>query len=319
MSPGSLTTGPDDRTELTGDPSGPGGPGGPGGPDGTGGSGGSGGDRGGSDGPAKLTAVTGAAAAAAVAVEPERPPVGRAGARGAVAQPAAARRRLAVGTVGLRAKRGRTLLTALGIAIGIAAMVAVVGISASSRADLLAELDELGTNLLQVQPGNSPFGEAATLPVTAPDMIRRIGPVTSAAATRTVDGVTVRRTDLVPAEQTGGIAVVATEPDLLETVGGTRGTRARSSTTPPPRCPTVVLGSEAAARLGITDLDGDPLVWIGGRWFRVIGILDPVPLGPDLDRSALIGYPVAQELFGIDESASTVRVRTDPDQVAPVR
>ena len=83
--------------------------------------------------------------------------------------------------------------------------------------------------------------------------------------------------------------------------------------------PTVVLGSEAASRLGITHLDGDPLVWIGGHWFRVIGILDPVPLGADLDRSALIGYPVGRELFGIDESASTVRVRTDPDSVESVR
>jgi putative ABC transport system permease protein len=83
--------------------------------------------------------------------------------------------------------------------------------------------------------------------------------------------------------------------------------------------PAVVLGSEAAARLGVTDLDGDPLVWLGGQWFRVVGILDPVPLGPDIDRSALIGYAVAQELFGIDEAASTVRVRTDPDQVEAVR
>ena len=225
---------------------------------------------------------------------------------------------MTVGTIGLRAKRGRTLLTALGIAIGIAAMVAVVGISASSRADLLAELDELGTNLLQVQPGSSPFGDAATLPVTAPDMIRRIGPVTSAAATRNVGGVTVRRTDLIPAEQTGGVAVVATEPQLLETVGGTmaEGAFLNDATA---TLPAVVLGSAAASRLGITDLDADPLVWIGGRWFRVIGLLDPVPLGPDLDRSALVGYPVARELFDIDESASTVRVRTDPDHVADVR
>jgi putative ABC transport system permease protein len=225
---------------------------------------------------------------------------------------------VAVGTVGLRAKRGRTLLTALGIAIGIAAMVSVVGISASSRADLLAELDELGTNLLQVQPGQTPFGEAATLPTTAPDMIRRIGPVTSAAATRTVSGVSVRRTDMIPADRTGGIAVVATEPQLLETVGGSvdEGTFLNDATV---TLPTVVLGSEAATRLGITHLDGDPLVWIGGHWFRVIGILDPVPLGPDLDRSALIGYPVGRELFDIDESASTVRVRTDPGAVAEVR
>ena len=225
---------------------------------------------------------------------------------------------LSVGTVGLRAKRVRTLLTALGIAIGIAAMVAVVGISASSRADLLAELDELGTNLLQVQPGQSMFGDASELPVTAPDMIRRIGPVTSATATRTVDGATVRRSDLIPADRTGGLAVVATEPNLLDTVGGTvdEGTFLNDATA---TVPAVVLGSEAAARLGIHDLTGDPLVFVEGQWFPVVGILDPVPLGPDLDRSALIGYPVAQDLFGIDESASTVRVRTDPDQVQAVR
>jgi putative ABC transport system permease protein len=225
---------------------------------------------------------------------------------------------VAVGTIGLRAKRVRSLLTALGIAIGIGAMVAVVGISASSRADLLAQLDDLGTNLLQVQPGSTLFGDDAELPVTAPDMIRRIGPVTSAAATRTVDGATVRRTDLIPADQSGGIAVVATEPNLLETVGGTvaTGTFLNDATA---TVPAVVLGSEAASRLGIDDLAGDPLVYVGGHWFRVVGILDPVPLGPDIDRSALVGYPVAQALFGIDESASTVRVRTDPDQVAAVR
>ena len=225
---------------------------------------------------------------------------------------------VAVGTIGLRAKRVRTLLTALGIAIGIGAMVSVVGISASSRADLLAQLDDLGTNLLQVQAGQTLFGEDSALPVAAPDMIRRIGPVTSAAATRTVDGATVRRTDLIPPDRTAGIAVVAIEPNLLETVGGSvaEGTFLNDATA---TVPAVVLGSEAASRLGFDNLAGDPLVYLGGQWFRVVGILDPVPLGPDIDRSALIGYPIAQELFGIDESASTVRVRTDPDQVEEVR
>jgi putative ABC transport system permease protein len=223
-----------------------------------------------------------------------------------------------LGTVGLRARRLRTLLTSLGVAIGIAAMVAVVGISASSRADLLAELDRLGTNLLQVSPGSDPFGEESTLPVAAPDMIRRIGPVESAAATRSVGGVTVRRTDMVSRDQTGGITVVATEPELLDTVGGTvaTGTFLNDATATQPA---VVLGSEAAARLGIDDLEGAPLVYIGGQWFRVIGILDKVPLGPDIDRAALIGYPVGQELFGIDEAPSSVRVRIDPDHVEEVR
>lgn len=216
------------------------------------------------------------------------------------------------GLVGLRSKRLRTLLTAVGITIGIAAMVSVVGISSSSRADLLAELDELGTDLLQVAPGDSMFGDESELPLTAPDMIRRIGGVESASATRGVDGATIRRNDLVSSDESGGVAVLATEPSLLDTLDGTvsDGTFLNAATG---RYPSVVLGSVAAERLGITDVDGDPLAFIGGRWFAVIGVLDPVPLAPDIDRSAMIGYDVAQDLFGIDEAPSTVRVRTDPD------
>jgi putative ABC transport system permease protein len=223
----------------------------------------------------------------------------------------------AVGSLGLRSRRGRTALTALGIAVGIAAMVSVIGISASSRADLLAELDTLGTNLLQVSAGQSAFGEDSELPSTAPGMIRRIGPVESAAATRTVPA-SVRRTDRIDDAVTGGIAVVATEPELLSTLGATVA-EGRFLDDALAEYPAVVLGSEAADRLGIDDLDGRPLVWLGERWFSVVGILEPVPLAPDIDRAALIGYPVAQELFGIDDAPSTVRVRTDPERVEAVR
>jgi putative ABC transport system permease protein len=217
-----------------------------------------------------------------------------------------------VGTIGLRVKRMRTALTALGIAIGISAMVAVVGISASSRTDLLAELDELGTNLLQVAPGNSAFGEASELPTTAADMVRRIGGVESAAATRLVEDATVRRTDHIPEAETSGIGVVATEPNLLDTLDGTveQGSFLNDATATQPA---VVLGATAADRPAIDSLAGRPQVYLGGRWFTVIGVLDPVPLAPDIDRSAMIGYDVARELFAIDESASSVRVRTDPD------
>lgn len=222
-----------------------------------------------------------------------------------------------VGSIGLRARRGRTVLTALGIAVGIAAMVSVVGISASSRADLLADLDRLGTNLLQVSTGQSAFGQDVELPVSAPAMIRRIGPVTSATATRNVP-VTVRRTDRIDPGITGGIAVTATEPNLLDTLGGTVG-QGRFLDAALAEVPAVVLGSEAAARLGIDHLDGHPMVWLGGRWFTVVGILEPVPLAPDVDRSAMIGYPVATRLFGIDRAPSKIRVRTDPSQVQAVR
>jgi putative ABC transport system permease protein len=228
-----------------------------------------------------------------------------------------ARDALATGTLGLRGKRGRALLTAVGIAIGIAAMVSVVGISASSRADLLAELDELGTNLLQVTPGRSVFGDDSALPDDAPAMVRRVGPVTAAASTTSVNA-SVRRTDLIPPSRTGGISVVAAEPELADVLDATLA-HGRFLDDATGAYPSVVLGSVAAERLGIRSLEGSPTVWLGGQWFTVIGILDQLPLAPDIDRSAVIGYDIAVEEFGTERSASALWVRADDDQVASVR
>src|SRR5262249_60378281 len=83
----------------------------------------------------------------------------------------AARARLAA--VGLRTRKLRAALSALGIALGVAAIVAVLGLSASSQAGLLAEIARLGTNLLTVQNGQDFTGGTAQLPVTAPPMITR--------------------------------------------------------------------------------------------------------------------------------------------------
>ncbi|MGH9273242.1 MAG: ABC transporter permease [Acidimicrobiales bacterium] len=224
---------------------------------------------------------------------------------------------LATGTLGLRGKRARALLTALGIAIGIAAMVSVVGISASSRADLLAQLDELGTNLLQVTPGRSVFGDDSSLPTTAPSMVRRVAPVTAAASTTNVSA-TVRRTDKISRRETGGIAVIAAEGELASVLDATVA-EGRFLDDAMSSFPTVVLGSVAAERLGITSLEGSPRVWLGEQWFTVIGILDPIPLAPDIDRAALIGYDIAAERFDTDRAATAIWVRADDDQVASVR
>ena len=223
---------------------------------------------------------------------------------------------LATGSVGLRTRRLRSALTALGIAIGIAALVAVLGISASSKADLLAELDALGTNRLQVQAGQSFLGEDATLPPDATAMIRRIGPVTAASGLTGVDA-TVRRTDAIPDTETGGISVQASDTDLLDTVGGSVRT-GRFLDAATSRLPAVVLGSTAAERLGIRDLTGSPAVYLGDQWFTVIGILDPVPVLANLDSAAFIGYDVAEQLFDTSRSPSTVQVRTTPEAVDAV-
>lgn len=224
---------------------------------------------------------------------------------------------LAVGTVGLRSRPARTVLTALGIAIGIAAMVAVLGISASSRADLLARLDRLGTNVLEVQPGQSFFGEDAPLSPDAGAMVRRIGPVENAAGLAGVDA-TVRRTDQVPSGETGGISVRAAETTLADTLGATLAA-GRFLDDATAQFPTVVLGRGAADKLGIDSLDGDPTVFIAGERFTVIGILDAVELAPGLDQSVFVGFPYAVAELGIDGSPSTVYARTDPLKVDSVR
>jgi putative ABC transport system permease protein len=218
-------------------------------------------------------------------------------------------------SIGLRTRRLRAALSALGIAIGIASMVAVLGISQSSKADLLDRLDRLGTNLLTVAPGQDFFGADATLPASAPAAIRGLTSVQTAAATSAVDA-SVRRTDRIPEEETGGITLLATELDLPRAVGATLA-EGRFLDGALARYPAVVLGAVTAQRLGV-DRPGVQ-VYADGRWLTVVGILRTIPLVPDLDRAALIGYPAAKALFGTDHHANTIYVRADTDAVAATR
>lgn len=227
---------------------------------------------------------------------------------------------LVVAFTSLRTQRLRATLTAGGIAIGITAMVAVLGVSMSSRADLLATLDALGTNLLTVRPGQSLLGVKTPLPDSAPGAIRRFGPVEQAAATAALDA-TVRRTDRVPRAQTGGIRIAATEASLLDTLQGQL-MAGRFFDTASSEHPVVVLGATAARRLGIDDLAGQPLVRLGNDWFAVVGVLEPVVLAPEIDSTALIGYPAATRVLGVDPAAITptnVYVRTQPEALDDVR
>jgi putative ABC transport system permease protein len=224
---------------------------------------------------------------------------------------------LRVGSIGLRTRRLRATLSAVGIAIGIASMVAVLGISQSSKSDLLFQLDELGTNLLTITPGQSLLGEDSTLPLTAPKMTARVGPVEQVASVRTTEA-TVRRTDYIPAAQTQGITVLAADTNLLATLHGTvrNGVFLNDATI---RYPTIVLGSVAAERLGITSVEPGLAVYVDGNRFSVVGILDPLPLAPDIDRSALVGFPIAEELLGAAADATTIHVRTDPETLEDAR
>ncbi|WP_129844106.1 ABC transporter permease [Streptomyces sp. RFCAC02] len=222
------------------------------------------------------------------------------------------------GMTGLRTRPLRTFLSALGIAIGIAAMVAVVGISASSRADLDRTLASLGTNLLTVSPGSTMTGGTAVLPDTAEEMIGRVGPVRSVSATGVVADAAVYRTDRIAEAETGGITTVAARVSLPATTGARvrAGTWLNEATA---GYPAVVLGATAAERLGITDAASGVRVLVGGEWFTVVGILEPAPLAPELDTAALVGWPVAEERLGFDGHPTTIWTRTADDAVEDVQ
>lgn len=224
---------------------------------------------------------------------------------------------LTVGSSGLRTRKMRTALSALGITIGIAAMVGVLGISESSRADLRAQIEALGTNLLTVTPSGGFGGGDGVLPEEAVAKIGRVGPVQRVADVVELEQ-TVLRSDLVNPNETGGISVMAADLDLLQTLNGEVASGVWLDDALAAN-PTVVLGSVTAERLGIEEVDLGMMVYLGEEWFTVVGLLDPFPLASDLDRAALIGKPIAETLFETELNPSTIYVLTDPERVDAVR
>jgi putative ABC transport system permease protein len=223
-----------------------------------------------------------------------------------------------VGAVGLRTRPLRAFLSALGIAIGIAAMIAVVGISSSSSAELDRTLSALGTNLLTVSAGSTLLGEAAQMPMDAESMIERIGPVEGVSSTGKVPTAKVYRSEEISAAQTNGITTYAARLDLLPTVGAAirSGTWLNPATQ---RYPAVVLGSATAERLGISGASPDTQVVIGGIRFTVIGVLSPVPLAEELDSAALVGWPVAESRLDFDGHPTTLYTRSEEAKLESVR
>lgn len=201
---------------------------------------------------------------------------------------------LRVASVGLRARPLRAALSALGIAIGTAAIVGVLGLSASSQAGLIAEINRLGTNLLTVEAGQSLTGGPAQLPREAPARITLLNNVQQVAHTALMDNEKVYRSSMIPVARSGGLQVRATSLNLLPVLstGIARGRWLNEGTA---REPVAVLGSVAAKQLGIDGIYPDQRIWLGGQWFNVAGILNPSPLAPEIDNSALVGYPAAQK------------------------
>jgi putative ABC transport system permease protein len=229
--------------------------------------------------------------------------------------------------VGMRTRKLRAALSALGIAIGVAAIVAVLGLSSSSQAGLLNEISRLGTNLLTVANGQTFSGDTAELPVAAPGMITRIGPVTAVDDTGAVSNAYAYRSPLIPEINTNALSVQATSLDLPHTVG-TSIAQGRYLNAATAQEPIAVLGAAAAGRLGIDRIYSGERIWVAtgtdpanptsGQWFYLVGVLHPAVLAPEIDTSVLIGYPAAEEYLGFDGHPSEIYLRAHTDQVNAV-
>jgi putative ABC transport system permease protein len=215
----------------------------------------------------------------------------------------------ALAVVGLRTRKLRAGLSALGIAIGVAAIVAVLGLAASSSAALLAEIQALGTNLLIVTNGQTLGGATAELPAAAPGMIARLPGVTSVQDTGTVSGVDVYKSPLIPFIETSGLSVDAATVGLPAAAGTSlaQGGYLNAATA---REAVAVLGAAAARRLGIDRIRPRMRIWAGGQWFYVTGILNPDTYAPEIDSAVLVGFPAAEKYLHFDGHPSEIYVRT---------
>jgi putative ABC transport system permease protein len=218
---------------------------------------------------------------------------------------------------GLRTRRLRAALSALGIAIGIGAMVAVVGVSASSQAQLLAEIDALGTNLLTATPGQTLSGNNEILPTSSVPMVGGMSHVDSDVAVYQVSGANVLRSPYVPAQQTGGIGVDAAGENLPQVLG-TSMAAGHFLDRVSGRYPEAVLGAQAASILQIATVGGHVEVYLGHTWFNVVGILKPVLLDSTLDTTVFISLPVAERLFQVTPNPSEIYVRANVNDVTSV-
>ena len=220
-------------------------------------------------------------------------------------------------TVGLRTRKLRAGLSALGIAIGVAAIVAVLGLSASSQAGLLAEINQLGTNLLTVSNGQALTGGTAELPTTAPGMIDRISGVEQVQSTGTVNSANAYRTPYIPSVDTRGLTVQAASLGLLPVLATTvaQGHFLNAATA---QEPVAVLGAAAAQLFGIDRIYPDERIWVGRQWFYLAGVLKPAVLASAIDTSVLVGYPAAQKYLGFDGHPSTIYLRAQTDRVTAI-
>lgn len=218
----------------------------------------------------------------------------------------------------LTARPTRTLLTALGTILGVAALVTTIGLAKTAGNQIIIRFDELEATRVLVRPTDQERGrnniQTSVIPFDAGDRLRRLNGVAAAGTKSDVEIEGSARS--VPVVDPQGlnefqISVVAASPGLFDAVRATlasgrffdAGHNARGDNV-------VVLGPGAANRLNVSRLDNSPAIFIGEETFAVIGILSDVDREPDLLNAIIVTDGFAQQRLGLGAPAE-VHIETE--------
>jgi len=222
---------------------------------------------------------------------------------------------IAAGIDMVRRAPGRSLMSSLGICLSVAAVLATIGIAASSRADVLAVLDQYGTGVLIAKPGEATLGGEATLPTWGPAATLRLDGVYNAGPLTDLDA-TIQRNHST--DQRNALHAYATNHNWFQTINAHLDTGRLFTDNTDLR--QTVVGANAATTLGInaTNITTGLEIRIGDHDFHIVGILKPLPLHPDLDRGVYITTNAATPL-GYKTTPTAIYIDTNPDHIDDTR
>lgn len=210
------------------------------------------------------------------------------------------------------ARPTRLWLTALGTLLGIAALVATVGLAATAGAQIVSRFDKLAATEVVVVPTDTESpAPVGPLPFDAEPRLARLNGVVAAGTLAELGSVEVRATDVVDPLALADLSapLVAASPGLLAAVRGSVGTGRWFDLGHSERADRVaVLGRTLAEQLGITDVSRLPAVFVNGVPYTVIGVLAEAGRATDLHRAVLIPTGTARLWFDL---AAPHEVRID--------
>lgn len=213
-------------------------------------------------------------------------------------------------TLALTARPARTLLTAMGTILGVAALVATLGLAKTAGDQIVSRFDELEATEVRIEPDNNRFGfgpqrNTSSIPWDAEDRLGRLNGVTAVGTVTGVDieGRLARSVPVIdPLGQTEfQIPVVASSPGLFSAARTTLFTGRFFDAGHEERGDRVaVLGPGAAERLNITRVDNGPAIFVGDESLAVIGVIATTARRPDLLNAIIIPTGVARERYGLE-------------------